>query len=82
MTIIAKTTEGKEYLYSVKSAHKVSKASADYICKICNEYKYRLKEGEKWNIYDIDAYENAYEVALQQHGRVYKGIVKMYSPIM
>lgn len=82
MTIIAKTTEGKEYLYSVKSAHKVSKASADYICKICNEYKYRLKNGEKWHVYDVDTYESAYDVALLQRGSVYKGIVKMYSPIM
>lgn len=82
MTIIAKTRKGQEYLYSAISAHKVSKASAAYICKICNECKYRLKEGETWHIYDVDPYSYAHDVAETQHGRVYRGTVKMYSPIM
>ena len=82
MTIIAKTRQGSEYLYSAKSAHKVSKASAEYIRDICNKYKYRLNDGEIWHIYDVDMYDNAYDVAQMQHGRVYRGIVKMYSPIM
>lgn len=82
MTIIAKTKPGAEFTYSVKSAHAVSKASAEYIRDICNQYKYRLREGETWHIYDVDEYDHAYDVAQVQHGRVYRGIVKMYSPIM
>ena len=82
MTIIAKTRQGSEYLYSAKSAHAVSKASAEYIRDICNQYKYRLNDGETWHIYDVDMYDIAYNVAQVQRGRVYRGIVKMYSPIM
>lgn len=82
MTIIAKTKAGEEYMYSAKSAHKVSKASATYICEVCNEYKYRLNGGEKWHVYEIDNYSYASDIAEVQHGRVYKGIVKMYSPLM
>ena len=82
MTIIAKTQPGREFIYNAKSAHKVSKEKALYICETCNEHKYRLNAGEKWKVYEIDEYSQAYDYALQQHGRVYKGIVKMYSPIM
>ena len=82
MTIIAKTQPGREFIYNAKSAHKVSKASAAYICKICNEYKYRLNNDEKWHVYEIDAYDAAADIATIQHGRVCKGTVKMYSPIM
>lgn len=82
MKIVAKATKGHEYLYSAISAHRVSKRSAAYICRICNEYKYRLKDNESWHVYDIGDYGYPYDVAQVQHGRVYKGIAKMYSPIM
>ena len=82
MTIIAKTTEGREFMYSSRSAHAVPKASARKICDICNEYKYRIEDGEKWHIYEIDEYDKANYFASIQHGRVYRGVVKMYSPCM
>ena len=82
MTIIAKATKGHEYLYSAISAHRVSKRSAAYICRICNSVRYRLKDGERWHVYEIGDYGYPYDVAQTQYGSVYKGTVKMYSPIM
>lgn len=82
ITIIAKTWPGAEFYYNTKSAHAVSRSSADRICRACNEYKYKLGDGEIWHVYTIDQYEKAYAIAQVQRGRIYKGTIKMYSPIM
>ena len=60
MLVLAKTITGKEFVYSVSSARKVSKASANTIYKIANDNKYLLKDGECWHVYDVDQYDNAY----------------------
>ena len=79
MVILAKAVKGKEYLYNPKSAHMVSKASADYILSVVNSYKYRLKDGETWHKYEIDEYDTAYYYAVEQHFSVRKGVVSAYT---
>lgn len=77
--IIAKTHPGQEYLYSAKSAHKVSKASAQLICKVCNQYQFKLNPGECWHVYEVGKYESAYDYAQFQKFTVRNGIVKEYA---
>lgn len=58
MTILAKTYKGTEYLYSTKSAHAVSKASACDICDTLNANRYNLTNDEQtWHVYEIDEYD-------------------------
>ena len=77
MKIVAKSVKGPEFMYNGKSAHKVSEASAKYICDILNEYKYKLNENEVWFIHDVDKYDTvAYDYAQFQSFTVRKGIVK------
>lgn len=66
MKIVAKSIEGQEFLYSASSAHSVSKASANAICKALNNARYDLKEGQVWFVHDIGQYDNAYIYALSQ----------------
>lgn len=73
--LIAKTIAGKEYVYSRKSAHAVSAAAAEYICNVLNEKKYKLKEGEKWHVYDCGCYEMEYTEAGSQKFTRRKGVV-------
>lgn len=75
ITILAITHPGSEYLYYSLSAHKVSKASAQLICKVCNQYKFKLKEGECWHVYEVGLYDGAYDYAQYQRFTVRKGIV-------
>lgn len=76
MKIIAKSVKGHEYAYSAKSAHKVSNASANYICKVLNDYNFKLNDGEVWFIHEVGAYDTAYEYAQYQQFTVRNGIVK------
>lgn len=73
--IIAKTIVGKEFVYSRKSAHAVSAAGAEAICKTLNDNKYQLKEGEKWHVYDVGAWELEYMDAAYQSFTRRKGYV-------
>lgn len=67
MKIVAITNNGQEFLFKVKTAHKVSNAGAEKICKILNHIKYQLKAStEKWWVYDIDQYDMAYDYATMQ----------------
>ena len=76
MLIIAKTQEGREFCYTMKTAHAVSEKSALKICDILNESKYQLSASEKWYIYEIDCYDSTLEYARHQIFRIRKGIVK------
>jgi len=76
MKVIAKSTKGQEFMYNASSAHKVSEMSAKYICKVLNEYKFRISENEVWFIHDVDRYDLAYEYAQFQKFTVRNGIVK------
>ena len=66
MKIIAKSVKGQEYLYRASTAHKVSNASANIICKALNDIGYKLGAGEVWHVHEIDEYDAAYEYGLYQ----------------
>lgn len=55
--VIAKTMEGNEYLYSKLASYKVAEKSAKAICKVLNDCKWQLKDGEIWHIYDVGEWE-------------------------
>lgn len=75
MKLIAKTQKGTEYLHSKNEAYFASDASAEKICKIMNEVKFRLNSvNETWWIYD---YDFSQEVYVTHRLRIYKGIVKL-----
>lgn len=78
MLCIARSIKGQEYLYNARSAHKVSKASAQTIADALNEHGYGLKDGETWYIHEIDQYCTAYDYAMSQGFRVYKGSIRRY----
>ena len=73
--IIAKTIEGKEFMYSRTASYSVSKAGANEICKAMNENRYQLKAGEKWHVYDVGAWELEYMGAAYQSFTRRKGYV-------
>lgn len=73
MKVIAIACEGKEFLYRASTAHKVSKASADIICKALNDIRYKLNPGEVWHVYDVSGWENAGIYSETQAFRRYKG---------
>ena len=75
MLVVAKSVKGKEFLYSSKSCHSVSKASAKKICKILNENNYQLEDNQTWFIHEIDSYSNGAIFAEQQKFMIRKGIV-------
>lgn len=73
MKVIAISTKGQEFMYSGRTAHKVSEASANMICKALNDAKYRIKEDEVWFVHDVDRYDVAYDYAQYQSFKRYKG---------
>ena len=77
MTIVARTIKGSEFLYGIKSAHKVPKNSAKTILEILNENHFRCMDGsdEVWHIYEVDEYDSAYGYAEEQSFVIRKGIV-------
>lgn len=75
MKVLAVSVAGHEYLYKASTARKVSERSAEKICAICNEIKWRLKDGECWFIHDIDQYDTAYDYAMMQAFTIRNGIV-------
>ena len=56
-SIIAKTIDGEEFMYSRRDCYAVSKAGADDICAALNRVKWKLKDGEKWKVYEVAAWE-------------------------
>lgn len=75
MLVLAKSVKGKEFLYRADSAHKVSASSADYICKVLNERKFKLEDGSVWFKHAVDEYDTAYQYAEFQSFTNRKGIV-------
>jgi hypothetical protein len=77
MKLIAKAIKGKEFFHSRKDAAFASDSSAEKICKVMNETKFRLNnENEVWHVYDYDFTMKNY-VLYRLY--IYKGIVKMKS---
>lgn len=69
--MIAKTVEGKEFMYSRVEAYEVSNAGAEEICKALNEKRWHLdKPEEKWHVYDLGWYEREQtQAGVQKLGR-------------
>lgn len=78
MLVLAMSLKNQEYLYKARTARKVSKASAETICKIVNEYKflYSCHPGYVWAVHEVDKYDSAYDYAQLQDFTIRKGIVK------
>lgn len=76
MIIIAKAVRGQEFMYSARSAHKVSKASGQKIADCLNENRYKIDDNQVWWVYEIDEYDSAYDYAINQEFKVYKGKIK------
>lgn len=77
MKMIAKAVEGKEFFYDRNSAHKVSARSAEEICAALNEKRYKLADGQIWNIYEAGWYEAeytamAYQTFYKRNGNIYR----------
>jgi len=76
MIVIAKSVKGREYLYSAKSAHAVSMASAEKIRDIVNQHHYKLEDNETWFIHEIGHFDDAAFYAARQKFTIRKGIVR------
>lgn len=77
MLIVAQALKGKEYLYVSETSHKISKNSSEIILKTLNEYKYKLKPGHIWHLYEIDEYDlKPYLAAQDQKFIKYKNHIK------
>ena len=75
MKLIAKTQKGKEFLHSKQNAFFAPDSSANKICKIMNDVKFRLQnDTEIWHVYDYDITQDLYVT-----GRltIYRGQVKL-----
>ena len=66
MKVVAISRKGEEFLYQYKTAHKVPKTKAEEYCKVLNDIRYNLKDGEVWAIHDVDRYDRAYGYAEEQ----------------
>lgn len=57
--LVAKTRTGKEYLHSRENVFFASR-NAQKIADILNKNNYKLKDGEKWHVYDYDFSQDFY----------------------
>lgn len=77
MKLIAKTQKGTEFLHSKKNAFFAPDSSANKICKIMNDVKFRIEnENEVWHVYDYDFTQDMYVTGRLS---IYKGQVKLKS---
>lgn len=62
MKILAKTIKGQEFIYSPKTAGRVSERNAQKVCDIVNQFKTLLgcNDNECYHVYDVSEYDNAY----------------------
>lgn len=75
MKLIAKTQKGTEFFHSKENAFFVPNSSANKICKIMNDTKFRLKsENEVWYVYDYDFMQEDY---VTHRLSIYRGVIKL-----
>ena len=60
MKIVAKSVNGKEFLYSARSAHQVKGLTAEKMAEFLNAQKHDLKADEVWHVHEVGPYDNAY----------------------
>ena len=67
---VARAKEGAEYSLTMSgSIAGGTKARAEKLARILNEYKYNLKPGEIWHVYENDYY---YNIRIEQQARISK----------
>ena len=75
MKLIAKTQKGTEFFHSNKNAFFAPDSSADKICKVMNDVKFRIEnDNEVWHVYDYDFTQDMYVTGRLS---IYKGQVKL-----
>lgn len=75
MKLVAKTQKGTEFSHSKKNAFFAPDSSADKICKIMNDVKFRIEnDNEVWHVYDYDFTQDNY---VDSRLSIYKGKVKL-----
>lgn len=77
-TIIAKTRERQEFIYSKRNSYSVPKSSANKIVTIMNNVRWNIQQGEKWHVYEIGEWEKDYCAAGHQRLSIRKGIVTVH----
>ena len=74
MRLIAKTQKGTEFFHSKKLAFFAPDSSAEKICKVMNDVKFRIEnDTEVWFVYDYDFSQDLYVTSSLS---IYKGQVK------
>lgn len=76
MLVLAKSIKGKEFIYNARSAHKVSKKSAEKIRDTLNRLKYKLNDGETWYIHELGYYDGGTAYAETQQFTIYKNTIR------
>lgn len=77
MFILAISKKGAEFAYNARTAHKVSKASAEKIKTVLNKLRYKLtRDDQVWFVHEVDQYDQAYDFAEYQRFTIYKGMIK------
>lgn len=76
MLVLAKSIKDQEFFYNARSAHKVSKAKAEFIKNELNRLEWKLSEGEVWYIHEVDQYDTAYDYASYQKFFIRNGCLK------
>ena len=75
MKLIAKAQKGREFFHSRENAFFAPNSSANKICKMMNDAKFRLQnENEVWHVYDYDWTQEDY---VTHRLSIYRGIVKL-----
>lgn len=74
MLVLAKSLKGRDFFYSPRSAHRVSKRSAKTIAGILNE-KVNVVDNFEWTTHEVGHLSEAYAWAESQSFVIRKGIV-------
>lgn len=74
MLVLAKSLKGRDFYYSPRSAHRVSKRSANIIADILNE-KVNVVDNFEWVVHEVGYLSEAYAWAEGQSFVIRKGIV-------
>lgn len=82
MFALAKAVKDHEFVYNIRSVHKVSKRSGQLICDELNRTRWNLKDGEVWHMYELDEYSQGYDLANVQQFRIRKGVIYQRTPFI
>ena len=67
--VVVQAVKGAEYLYRYAPIYKVSKASANLICKALNDAKYKIDDSLIWKV--IDRPDDAYVEIRKRGNKLY-----------